>query len=170
MKHYMATYDIEFSDTLISAALSVNTTYSDSFNAIRAITYLTSLSIEIALKSLLEQAGVPISTIKSRSHNFEKLMEDICHCEMESDTGNGNTIWRSASILRALVISEGESTISLWGLLCDNDASKYPNAIRYGEEITCYSPSTMIQASSLLVSTIKIHNGRIRQIRGCEIK
>ena len=168
----MATYDIDFSDTLISAAISIEKSSIDSFNAIRTIIYLTSLSMEIALKSLLEQAGVPVSTIKSRSHNFVKLMADICFCEMETDVGNGHMLWMSASNLRTLVIREGERTISLWGLLCDSDIpkSKYPNEIRYGEELTHFLPSTMIQASSMLVSIIKEHQGRIRLMQGKEIK
>ncbi len=158
----MATYDIEFSETLITAGRSIEVAGLDSLNAKRTVLYMSLLSVEISLKSFLETAGVPVPKIKSRSHNLDQLMNDACCCEVEVDLGDGKMYWVSAAQLRSIPTREGDAESTLGAMLSDDQKSKYPNDIRYGEKITHYSPSTMLKAAGKLAKKIKGYGNRVR--------
>ncbi len=149
---------------MIRAAQSVKTGGLESFNAKLAVLYLSQLSIEISLKAILEKAGVTIPVIKSRSHNFDQLITDICFCEIKIDIGNGAMHWVSAAQLRSISVSHKGATSTIGTLLSDDDKkkSRYPNEIRYGDNIKHYPPLTMLKAAVIIYDWGKQNSGTIR--------
>jgi len=168
-KNTMAIYDFEFAETLIHAAQSVKTGGLESFNAKRAVLYLSQLSIEISLKAILENAGVTIPVIKSRSHNLDQLMTDLCFCEIKMDIGNGTMHWVSAAQLRSISVIEEKASVTIGTLLSDDDKkkSRYPNEIRYGDNIKHYLPQTMLEVATIICDWGKQNSATIR-IKHCE--
>lgn len=160
----MKTYSLAFADTLISAARCLEASAIQFPEGRRAVLYLSLLSIEIALKSVLEDAGLSISAIKSRSHNLGQLLADLSLCEYEVYSDRGKTHWTSAATLRAIPIHEGNAVSTIGELLSVRGkvVSRYPNEIRYGAKISHYSPSTILFAASTLSLRIKALGTRAR--------
>lgn len=131
----MAEYDLGFASKLAEIAADVDEKQGRNYDARRAIAYLSRLSFEITLKSLLEQAGVPIAEIRARSHNLRQLLADLSACEVEVEIAPGTKAWTSAARLRAVSIDLGFFQIPIGELITaeDQGASQYPNQIRYGE-------------------------------------
>ena len=70
----MSQYDIAFGEKLAEVA---NLVVADGLDAQRTVLYLSLLSPEIALKSLVERAGKPTGEIRKRSHNLADLLSDL---------------------------------------------------------------------------------------------
>jgi hypothetical protein len=161
----MAVYQIDFAASLLHAAESLNDNDLEPSTANRAILYLSLLAIEITLKALLERAGTPTSVIKSRSHSIESLMADMGRCEICKDICNGHLHWCRATEFRGIEITEGSATATIGNLFRDDDQipkSKYPNEIRYGENLIHYRPDTMLNAAKALLVWARKYYDHIR--------
>lgn len=148
----MAEYDLDFAVKLAAVADQVEDGDPWAYDARRVAIYLARLSAEITLKALLEQAGVPISKIRRRSHNLRELLRDLDDCEVEVDSDSGPA-WKSASIARETVaVDLGFVRISIGEIIDaeDQGASRYPNEIRYGEAVTDFNPAFVTAMASRL--------------------
>lgn len=144
-------YSIEFGERLIEAADSFVTTQNHSDEVARTVLYLSLLSCEISLKSLLENAGFTAKELKSRSHDLSGLVKDICCCEL-TDTDINNTKPFSAARLLSQDVVQDSYGFTVGTLLTAESvgASKYPNDIRYGELITHYQPLVMLSCARVV--------------------
>jgi hypothetical protein len=79
----MPEYDITFGEKLSEVANIVVAYGLSDFDAKRAVLYLSLLSTEILLKSMLEQAGIMVKDIRDRSHKLVDLLSDIGQCQVE---------------------------------------------------------------------------------------
>jgi hypothetical protein len=76
-------------------------------DAQRTVLYLSLLSVEITLKAMLEQAGIPVSQIRAHSHHLAGLLSDLGRCEVEVEVAPGARRYVPASRLRACTLSDG---------------------------------------------------------------
>jgi len=146
-------YSLDFSENLIRAAQAVNDNGDDSVDAMRTVLYLSLLSCEISLKALLEKAGMPITEIRNRSHNLERLLMDLGRCEVEEEVANGVRKWVPAMRIRSKVITINEAQLTIGDFLEGESqgASRYPNEVRYGEHLYHYPPEASLNAASTIL-------------------
>ena len=81
----MAEYDIGLAEELAVVANSVERTPLEPFARERMRLYLALLSLELALKAMLERSGVPIRQIRGRSHGIKDLLTDLGGCFVEAE-------------------------------------------------------------------------------------
>ena len=157
-------YSLDFSQRLIDAAKSfIGKDKTDNETA-RAVLYLSLLSCEISLKALLERAGYDIKDLIKRSHNFNGLVEDLCHCDLQGTGIGGSKPFSAAELLSQEVdpkIDNGTVGALLMGE--EQGASKYPNEIRYGELIRHFPPLTMLDCASKVVEWAREHIAIIKK-------
>lgn len=163
----MPQYNLTFAEKLVEAADFVLDDAEASVEAQRTALYLSLLSIELALKCLLEHAGIPTQKIRSRSHNLAKLLEDIDHCYVIDDIGGGNLVQVSASRIRGVVVDPVFSNATLGAIIdsTQSTASNYPNEIRYGTNVTHYPAPLMAKAAHTAIDWIKNHCATITKVR-----
>ena len=129
---------IAFAQELTRAGKLVDEADTKSSDAHRTILYLSLLSLEISLKAFLERAGMPIGKIKVLSHDLRGLLDAVCHCEVfMTPQGFAAPSWMKAARLAAIPVSLGDAQTTVGSVLCAEDAgaSKYPNAVRYGDRV-----------------------------------
>lgn len=142
----MSEYNIDLSDKLIRAAEAVIGDYDRDFDAGQAVSYLSLLSCEIAMKALLEQAGVSTSRIRKRSHKLTALLKDIGNCEIPKIITQEQTHWGRATCIRSKPVKKG--TLGTVGKVLDAKAvSKYPNEIRYGTKYSHFDPDVLLETA-----------------------
>ena len=159
----MSIYDIGFSEKLTDAAQFIVKDDLKSVDSIRTVLYLSLLSCEISLKALLEKAGMPIKTIRARSHNLKELLNDLGKCKIQVKIGDK---YRSvsASRLRSVTIDKryANSTVgTLFEAEC-RGASNYPNQIRYGDSLKHYPPELILKTAKAITAWAREHSDTIR--------
>lgn len=161
----MPEYNIGFSEKLIEAAQVVLSSSANTIDSQRTVLYLSLLSCEITLKSLLENAGIPIEEIKHYSHKLRSLLDKVCLCEVQEDLVVGQSIWVSASRICAITIDvdSGSSTVGTLLTLEQDGASQYPNEIRYGSDIAHAPAAAMLQTAEKIFEWVTKHLGKVRQ-------
>ncbi len=163
----MPDFSIDFAAKLSEVAETLNHEIDQDFESGRTILYLSRLSIEIALKSMLEQAGVPEQVIRKRSHNLHALLSDLSNCEVEIDIEPQVKAWVTATALRAITIQQDNGVITV-GEIIEAEvqgASKYPTRIRYGSSVVDFSPQLVAVCSKKVVEWVKLHWHTVRTRR-----
>ncbi|WP_300163802.1 hypothetical protein [Solidesulfovibrio sp.] len=145
----MAEYDIDFSSKLVDVSMGALEKNELDFETLRVVLYLSLLSIEISLKSILERAGFKIGKIRECGHDLPELLKFVGRCWITIEFGRRIP----ASHVRSCAVKYdgAESTV---GRIIDSGAegvSKYPNQIRYGEGFTHYPPQAVLQAAHAVV-------------------
>lgn len=156
----MAEYDIAFAERLASTAHLVVAEGLSDLDARRAVLYLSLLSIEIALKSMLEQAGRSAREIRNRSHRLAKLLEDLGQCLIEVDVTPDVRKQVSASRLRSCRIRRGSAQATVGKIIGaegNGITSQYPNEVRYGDVLRNYPPEVVAAAASKTVAFARTH-------------
>ena len=161
----MPTFNLGFSQKLINAAEIIKTNGLSDIEAQRTVLYLSQLSIEISLKSILEKAGVTIKRLKALSHNHQKLLNELeTACEVEIEVTPGNKTYVSCSRLRAVTIDSKFSNATV-GILLQAEtagASIYPNQIRYGSTLQHFPAEVMLEAATKILEWVNTHISGIR--------
>ena len=123
-------------------------------------------SAELTLKALLEKAGMPVSKIRKRSHDLRGLLKDISDCEVEVEVTPGAKRWVPGSRVRAVSIDLGLAHIPIGTLIDaeDQGASRYPNEIRYGDQVVDFKPSLVSAMAILLAEWARDHWNVIRYL------
>ena len=162
----MAEYDINFAAKLATVADQVDEKDPWAHDARRVTLYLSRLSAELTLKALLEKAGMPISKIRKRSHDLRGLLKDISDCEVEVEVTPGTKRWVPGSRVRAVSIDLGLAHIPIGTLIDaeDQGASRYPNEIRYGDQVVDFKPSLVSAMAILLAGWARDHWNVIRYL------
>lgn len=161
----MIQYDVNFGRKLaeVANALTIQEDRLDLATK-QTIAYLSLLSIEISLKAILEKAGVPQAAIRAHSHKLADLLREVCKCEVSVNLTSEDKNWVSAVRLRAIPVFV-EITQSTIGEIVDsseNDASKYPNQIRYGNGLRHFPPEALAQAAIKIVEFAIAHWEHVR--------
>jgi len=161
----MAEYNIEFAEKLAEIAGLVVADGLSDFNAIQTVLYLSLLSTEISLKSMLERAGNPVAEIRARSHRLADLLTDLGRCEVEVEVTPGKRMYIPASCLRSIPLKH-DGAKSTVGRVIDAEkqqrVSTYPNQIRYGEVLHHYPPEAVAQMAAEVVAFAHQHWQSIR--------
>lgn len=145
-------YSLAFAQQLIEAAKVPKRHVPELEEANRALLYLSLVSIELSLKYLLEKAGVPIKTIRNRSHSLQDLLNDLENCEIKLMISESQN-WVSASRIRARIVSPAYFGATIGNLIeseCKG-ASKYPNEIRYGSTLRHFPPELIFECAVKVV-------------------
>ena len=160
----MSEYNLGFSKKVAETARLVAYDGIDSFDAVQTIVYLSLLSCEIALKALIEQAGLPVHKIKAHWHDLEALLREVSICEVEEDIAGHLKRVPAVEIRSITIKSDGaESTV---GQLLSGEtqgASKYPNQIRYGSGFMSFPPDALIKTAFAVIEFAERHWDTIRQ-------
>lgn len=159
----MPKYDINFAKNLAEVSIALVDQGLDTPDARRSVIYLSRLSMELSLKSLLEFAGKPIHEIKSRGHNLQALLADVESYEFETESPNGQR--RSGAEIRSLNIQYNVHQINM-GTIIEAEkhgASKFPNEIRYGDNVQDVAPEILAPASLMLASWANRFTGNMQQ-------
>lgn len=161
----MSEYNIGFSQKLIEAASGIEDEllllYSE--NAARAVLYLALLSCEITLKAVLEHAGKPVDVLKNCRHDLKGLLNHLRTCQIEVEIGCIKK-WVPATRILVDHVDSAYGNANIGTLLEAEEigASKYPNQIRYGNQITHYPPEMMLDTARKLLVKVKEHWDHIR--------
>jgi hypothetical protein len=149
----MPQYDIRFAEKLADTARLVIAAENETREAAQTVLYLSLLSCEIALKAILEKAGMPVPAIRRRSHGLAELLKDIGSCEVKVEVAPGMFRFCSGNRLRAITVDSAYSNATIGNVLEAEyaGASKFPNGIRYGEVLYHYHPLLVLNTASLLV-------------------
>ncbi len=162
----MPEYSRAFAEQLAKIATRVAADGLSEPDAQRTVLYLGLLSTEISLKAMLEQAGVPFSKIRRRSHNLGGLMHDLGRCTVAVQVTPGTPKHVPASRLRACTLDHlpAEPTV---GELIDAEskgASHYPHQVRYGKLPRHYPPELVAQMATKVAVFAKQHWQSIRAV------
>jgi hypothetical protein len=159
----MPEYDLGFAAKLAETADILDERQPGNYDARRVIVYLSRLSMEIALKALLEQAGLPVRTIRQRSHSLSDLLSDLDNCEVLT-TLDGESNWNAASIVRNEAIDMGMVKIPIGELVAAThpELSLYPNEIRYGHKVVDFDPVYLVGAANVLTTWAQANIKTIR--------
>lgn len=159
----MSEYDLGFAEKLAETADMLDERQPYNHDARRVMVYLSRLSMEIALKAVLEQAGVPTKTIRQRSHNLNKLLLGLDNCEVLATVG-GESRWITANAVREESIDMGMAQIPIGELVAAThpELSPYPNGIRYGERVFEFHPVYLVGAAKVLTTWARSNLETIR--------
>lgn len=155
----MPEYDIAFGEKLAEVANFVVADGLSDLDAKRTVLYLSLLSTEISLKSMLEQAGKPVKEIRERTHKLTELLTDLGQCRVEVEVVPGTRKLVPASRLRSCSLDHGEARTTV-GTVIDAEsqgASKYPNQVRYGDLLSHYPPEVVAQMASKVAAFAREH-------------
>ena len=156
-------YSLNFSTRLLEAGSSLKGSGNILEEADRAILYASLVSIEIALKYLLEKAGVPIKELRAKSHNIEALLREIDKCEILATIG-GEEKYVPASGIRSRVVNPAFGGATIGSLLQGESkgASKYPNEVRYGPIPKHYLADLMLECAEKVINWAENEGQTIR--------
>ncbi len=160
----MPEYHLEFGETLAEVAMKIIDEGIDPIDTQRTILYLSLLSAEISLKSMLEKAGKPVKEIRKSSHRLESLLNDLSHCEVEVEVVPGHRMYVSASRLRSCTIHFGEGTTTVGEVISaeSHGASTYPNKVRYGDVLKHFPATVVAQMAVEICNFARQHWDSIR--------
>jgi len=161
-------YDIDFAAKLAQVAREVDESDPWAYDARRVTIYLSRLSAEIAMKALLERAGVTVNEIRKHRHNLPTLLKALDSCVVELKDESGNVSPASAgALIRAATIDFGIAHMPIGELIeaADERISKYPNEIRYGNVVRDFQPGILCEMPEVLCQWAKKHWGTIK-VRG----
>jgi len=159
------TYDLAFARKVADVAGCVVAGGLDDVQSRRVVAYLGRLSMELALKAFLEQAGLPVENIRKHSHNLRALLAEVDHCEVEIEIVPGVRRWVRGSRLRALEVTFLSYATTAGTLLEAEDygASQYPNEIRYGDVPKDFPPEAIAMGASRIADWVQSHWGAARR-------
>jgi len=160
----MITYDINFSKKFYEVAQNTISIETDDANMHRVVAYISRLSMELSLKSFLEQAGLPVNKIKKYWHDLSGLLSEVDKCEVEIEITPNTKKWVPASRVRRKEVNFLSYSLAL-GVIIEAEnhgASKYPNELRYGEMPKDFPPQALVQAAHVLNSWAASHGTAAR--------
>jgi hypothetical protein len=160
----MHEYDLGFAAKLAETADLADERDPRGMDARRVVAYLCRVSMEISMKALLEQAGVPIRSIRLRNHDLRGLLEDLETCEVLIDAEGIEPRWQPASIVKSECIDFGLIKVPIGEYIeaTEPEVSKYPNQIRYGHTVMDFQPPFLIGSARLLAEWARKHSKTIR--------
>ena len=164
MGNLLAEYDIAFGEKLAEVAGFVVADGLTELDAKRTVLYLSLLSTEISLKSMLEHAGRPVPEIRAQSHRLAHLLTDLSQCEIEVEVTPNNRMFVPATRLRACTLRHGDAEVTV-GAIIDAEsqgASTYPNQIRYGDVLRHYPADVVAQMAVKVAAFARQHWQSIR--------
>lgn len=155
----MPEYSINLATRFSDAAVHLIRSEINDPEAGRATLYLSLLASELALKSMLEQAGMPILEIREYSHQLNKLLWALDKCNAECIDPSVGNLKVSASQLRAKVIEfkGGQITVGKIIETPQSDVSTYPSCVRYGQDIRHYPPKVLAIMAEIIVHFANNH-------------
>ncbi len=156
-------YSLNFSIQLLEAGSSLKGTGKLVEEADRAILYTSLVSIDIALKYLLEKAGIPVKEIRAHSHNIESLLCELGKCEIKCTIGSEEK-YVSASRIRSREVNPAFSGATIGNLLQGESkgASKYPNEVRYGPLPKHFPAELMLECAEKVINWAENEGQTIR--------
>lgn len=160
----MTEYDIAFGEKLADVASFVVADGLTDHDAKRTVLYLSLLSTEISMKSMLEHAGRPVAEIRAQSHKLANLLTDLGKCEVEVEVTPDNRMFVPATRLRSCSLRHGDAEVTV-GAVIDAEslgASIYPNQIRYGDVLRHYPPDVVAQMAVSVAAFARQHWQSIR--------
>jgi len=161
----MTAYDIKFAKRFAQVAQATAEGGLADVEGRRVVLYLSRLSIELAIKAFLENAGVAISKIRPLSHKLTALLKEVDKCQVKSEPFSDVCDWVSAARLRAITIEFHGIHISV-GSVIDAEAvgaSVYPNEIRYGQAPDDFPPEVVLLAAMAVCEWVEKHWGFARR-------
>ena len=159
----MPQYDINFAKNLAEVSIALVKQGLDTPDARRTVIYLSRLSMELSLKALLELAGKSILEIKNRWHDLQALLADVESYEFEMGVADGQ--WHSGAEIRRLNVPYNIHQIDM-GTIIEAEkhgASKFPNEIRYGDNVQDVAPEILAPASLMLASWVHRCTGNVQR-------
>ncbi len=115
----------------------------------QAVAYISRVAIELAIKALLEKAGVSEKSIRALSHGLSSLLRELDSCMV---TVAGVALPVPASRVRGRTIWWNEGAVTL-GSIIDAEsagASGFPGEFRYGPPPTDYPAEVLAEAAESL--------------------
>lgn len=155
-------YSPSFAENLMYAADALYSRGVKKSDDVRAIDYLCLLACEIAIKSALENAGMPTYKVRKCGHNHVKLLRlVVTRCE-ERHAQSG--YWRPASSILTPSASEKYPTWTV-GHVFDQrrklKATEFPGT-RYGNSFKDIEPEVALGVSKALIAWVRAREGALR--------
>lgn len=153
----MPVYSFDFSNHLSTVAKRCTISDAGIPESNRTILYISLLSVEVALKALLEKSGTPIKSIRDCSHDLAKLLRLIDKIEVKINIYPGVESFVSGSRLRSVTVNSNISNGTVGALIdqLSDAASVYPGEIRYGEDISHFPPELVSDLAVAVVGWVE---------------
>ncbi|MCO4094441.1 MAG: hypothetical protein HEQ37_11945 [Acidovorax sp.] len=162
----MPEYSLHQAHDLAQMAIEAREVQANNGVRARNCLYLAHLSIELALKAALEQAGMSIASIRRLNHNLFLLSRAVGSCSFTHELGVGKGV-----VVRDLKATHGGGCLS-FGYFVDatqwESISRYPGELRYGSDVNHFNPRVVAQLASELCKWLeaRIHTFRL----GAEVR
>jgi len=153
-------FSFDFAEKMLVGAKLLGEHHDGENETARAVVYMSCVSIEVSMKSLLEQSGMPYKAIRKLSHRLIDLLNtvDSLH-EGGSELEPHKNLWSE-------VVNDDIQNGSV-GLLLSlaNEGSAYPNEMRYGEVVKSISPPIlMLDMAKVVLHWCRSHAGQLNYI------
>ena len=124
----------------------------------RVVAYNSRISMELSLKSFLERAGMPVSTIVGLQHRLRDMLREVDKCSVQAKIGDSNHAV-AASRLRAVTVTVHGQQITAGHVLEaeEHGASRYPVELRYGAPPRDFPAETLVAAAGAIVEWVDAH-------------
>jgi hypothetical protein len=148
----MPEFSVEFAESLVQSADLLTEHGEDTFERRRTVLYQCLLASEIALKAILEKAGVPLSEIVRLSHRLDDLMHAVGDCEVPYKISENDVRWIPATNINAKSFRMGDAVMTVGQFLTVEGASRYPTEVRYGERVVHFPPDAALKAAKTIIA------------------
>lgn len=152
-------FSFDFAERMIDSATLLGQHFDGQNETARAVVYQSCVAIEVAMKSLLEQSGMPELDIRKRSHRLTDLLEAVDSLHQNgSEIEPHKKLWDEA-------VDHNLQNGSVGLLLTEaNKGSTYPNQVRYGNMVRCIEPRLMFEMSKVVLDWCKSHAGELNYV------
>lgn len=157
----MTQYNIDFAERLMETSRLARGSGTYNFETAQVVCYLTQLSLEVSLKAFLEQAGLPVRSIKKHSHSLESLLNTVGQCEVMLEVTPGSQKYLRATRLRSIQV-QGQETVGALIAKLAKDGSRYPEEIRYGIGFHSLPADALIELAAEVNHFVKLHWKSVR--------
>jgi len=149
-------YSFDFSEQILKAANLLGQHHNGENETARAVVYQSCLSMEIAMKCLLEHAGQSPKEIRKYNHKIMKLLKAVDSLHKNGEKLEPwDTLWSEAV---DLTLQNGSV-----GLLLTEAAkgSIYPNEMRYGSQMQCIEPYLVLKTARIVLIWCKYNTSKL---------
>lgn len=149
-------YSFDFSEQILKAADLLGLHHDGENETARVVVYQSCVSMEIAMKCLLEHAGKSPQAIRKHNHRIMDLLEAVDALHKNGDTLEPwDKLWCE--------VVDGRLPNGSVGLLLSeaDKGSTYPNEMRYGSQMQCISPHLVLETAKVVLNWCKSNAGQL---------
>ncbi len=152
-------YSFDFAEKILQAAKLLGQHHDGENETARVVVYQSCVSMEIAMKCLLEHSGKSPKAIRKHNHKLLDLLDAV-----DTLHWNGKPLepWDK---LWGEVVDDQYLNGSVGLLLSEAEkGSTYPNEMRYGSQMQCISPHLVLKTAEVVLDWCKSNASKMTYV------